>query len=218
MKRLFPLIILLIAGCASVETPAWTFASFNHLENYKQNFLIGKNDLADFHFQKAQEEIKKSGDIDILAKAFLTRSALLVAVLEAIPDQEYPRLADIRPMPENQHYFLFLQGSFPLVDGALIPEQYRDTLQAIRKGDLREIGAALAKIENPLSGLVATGVVVAAGYQDEYILQNAIDTASKNGWKRALLAYLRTIMTFYEKNAEVEKAARIRKVMELIKS
>lgn len=218
MKRLFPLIILLIAGCASVEIPAWTFASFNHLENYKQNFLIGKYDLADFHFQKAQEEIKKSGDIDILAKAYLTRSALHMAVLEAIPDQEYLRLADISPMPENQHYFLFLQGSFPLVDSALIPQQYRDTLQAIRNGQVREIGQVLAKIENPLSLLVATGLAVAAGYQDEQILQNAIDIASKNGWKRALLAYLSTIETFYEKNTEREKAARTRKVIELIKS
>ncbi len=65
---------------------------------------------------------------------------------------------------------------------------------------------------------MATGVVVAAGYHNESILQGAIDTASKNGWKRALLAYMRTIMTFYEKNAAEEKAARIRKVIELIKS
>ncbi len=218
MKRLLPLIILLVVGCASVEIPSWTFASFNYLENYKQNFLIGKDDMAELHFQKAEEEIKKSGDINILAKAYLTRSALHAAVLEPVPDREYLRLADIGTMAENRHYLLFLQGAFPRVDGSLIPEQYRDTLQAIRKGEIRVIGTALAKIENPLSRLVATGVVVAAGYQDENTLQNAIDTASKNGWKRALLAYLRTIQSFYEKNAEKDKAARIRKVIELIKS
>jgi len=60
--------------------PEWRTASFNHLEQYKKYFLSGREELAAIHFQKAIDEIKSSGNLSLLATAYLTGSALRAAV------------------------------------------------------------------------------------------------------------------------------------------
>lgn len=216
MKRLLLVTVIFVMGCATVEIPEWTSVSFNHLESYKKTFLAGGRDIAELHFQKANEEIKKSGDINLLVRAQLTRCALHAALLEAIPENDYLELEKLNPMPDNRQYFLFLRGDFHLVDSDRIPAQYRDSLKAIKLGDVKEIQQALLKIENDLSRLIACGLVVRYGRYNEAILQTAIDTASKNGWKGAILVYLTAMQQYHEKQSEPDKAARVRKLLELI--
>jgi len=217
MKRLLLLItLIIIAGCATVEIPEWRFASFNQLENFKNALLTGKRDSAELHFQKAVAEINKSGDINILARAQLTRCALHAALLQAIPVEDYLLLENLSPMPDNRQFLLFLRGDFHLVDPNRIPEQYRDSLRAIRQGGIKEVQQALLKIENDLSRLITVGLVVRYGSYNEAILQTAIDTASKNGWKGALMVYLAAMQHHHEKQNEPEKAARVEKLMKLI--
>ncbi len=216
------LIILLVTftvimGCATVDIPEWRSASFNQLESYKKAFLAGNRDIAELHFQKAEEEIKKSGDLNILARAHLTRCALHAAVGEAIAEDEFLKLDMLSPMPDNRHYFLFLRGDFHLVAPDRIPGQYRDSMRAIIRGDVKEIQQALLRIENDLSRLIATGLVVRYGRYNEAILQSAIDTASKNGWKGALLVYLVALEQHHKRQNEKEKAARVQKRIEAIK-
>src|SRR5512137_736782 len=105
MKRLFLLIIFcLIVSCGSQSVPDWKNTGFNQLESYKKNALIGKELIAESNFKKAADEIKRSGDLDTLAKAYMTKFGVHAALLESFRDDEYLEIEDISP---NQEYVNF---------------------------------------------------------------------------------------------------------------
>ena len=84
MRKIICLMLFtfLLVGCGSSKpVPEWTDASVNQLENYKKSYLSGKERIAEAYFDKAVDEIKSSGDLDILARAYLTKYAVQVAVL-----------------------------------------------------------------------------------------------------------------------------------------
>ncbi len=70
--------------------------------------------------------------------------------------------------------------------------------------------------EDPLSQLIAAGLVVRRHLENEPILQTAVSVASRNGWKRALLAWLERLWTFYEGTGETAKATATRQRIDLI--
>jgi hypothetical protein len=220
MKKLICLIAfgVLFIGCGSKPAPEWTNAAFNQLDNYKKNYLMGKDQMAERHFSKAIEEIKKSGDLDMLATAYLTRNALQVAVLEVIDDREYLRIDATQPLPQNRSFHKFLKGDLGRVEEKQLPGQYQDFFMAYRRGRLVDVTGELSKMEDPLSRLIAAGFLVQQDKCDEECLKITIDTASKNGWKKALLAYLERLQTFYETKKEMEKATIVRNKIELIKN
>jgi hypothetical protein len=220
MKKTLCLIILflLLGGCTSKPAPAWLAAGSEQLESYKRDFLTGGQPvITERHFQKAVEEIKKSGDLDLLGRAWLTKMALQVAVLGEIEEGEYGRIAAAQPVPANSNFYLFLKGDPAAVDGALLPGQYRSFLKALRDGDVIKTGKEIAAMEeDPLSQLIAVGLSVRRQIESEAILQLAVSAASRNGWKRALLAWLERLRTFYEASRDVAKAATIRQRIDLI--
>lgn len=218
MKRLLCLLAaILVTGCAGADIPAWSTAGFQHLESYKKAFLEGRDTAAEFHYRRAEEAIKRSGNIDILARARLTRFALHVAALKPFVEQEYLELERLKPLPETHNYFLFLRGDFQRLDPALLPEQYWEVSQGLRSGNIRETESAIRNIENPLSRLIATGLAVRQGYYNEAILKMAVATASENGWQKVLLVYLETKRQYYEQRNDPEKALGIKHWLRVIK-
>jgi hypothetical protein len=210
------LVLLLLAGCASRPAPEWIGASYNHLERYKEHYLRGNESLADKSFQKAFEEIKSSGDIDAMAKACLIKIAVRTAALEAFDDREYLRPAAVLPTLPYVHYYSFLKGSFEKVDVNELPGQYRHFLKALLTGNRIDIEREASLIEDPLSRLIAAGLIVRDRQESEALLNGAIETASRQGWKKPLLAYLTKLEIFYDSKKELKKAADVRKRLELI--
>ncbi|HET6460987.1 MAG TPA: hypothetical protein VFG29_09390 [Syntrophales bacterium] len=208
---------LLLLGCVSSKpAPDWTNASFNQLDNYKKSYLTGKGRIAEAYFNRAVDEIKSSGDLDILAKVYLTKYALHVAVLEPFDGSEYLKIDEVEPVGENGNFYNFLMGSFEKVDERLLPQQYAHFFKAFQGGNKDDIARGISDMDNPLSKLVAVGLLVKKNMYDERDLKLAIDTASQNGWKKALLAYMGRLQIFYEKNNKPDKAAVVREKMKLI--
>jgi len=210
--------LMLFAGCGSKPIPDWTNAAFNQLDNYKKNYLSGKVLIAELHFNKATEEIRKSGNFEILARAYLTKCAVQTAVLEKIDDREYLKIEAVHPSASNRNFHEFLKGNVDRVERNLLPEQYQGVFTAFRSGKNGAVTDEILKMEDPLSRLIAAGLVVQHNKHDERCLQVAIDTASRNGWKKALLVYLVKIQSFYENKKELEKAANTQKRIELIRN
>jgi hypothetical protein len=208
---------IILLGCGSKQIPDWKNASFNQLENYKKSYLGGKEQSAELYFNRAVDEIKKSGDLELVARAYLTKYAVHVAVIEAFDDGEYLRIDALQPVLQNSNFYNFLKGSFDTVDERLLPQQYDGFLRAFRKGNIEDIAHEISRIEDPLSKLIAVGLLVQKNMYDEGILKIAIDTASHNGWKRALLVYLDKLQSFYEMKKETQKAANIKQKIQLIK-
>ncbi|MDP1991665.1 MAG: hypothetical protein Q8K00_11640, partial [Syntrophales bacterium] len=127
------------------------------------------------------------------------------------------KIAAAQPVPANRNFYLFLTGDPAAVDGALLPAQYRSFLKTLRGGDVVKVEKAIAAIEeDPLSQLIAAGLSVRSQIESEAILQVAVSAASRNGWKRALLAWLERLRTFYEGKGDSAKAAAVRQRIDLI--
>ncbi len=208
---------ILLFGCGSKQIPDWLSVSFNQLENYKNNYLSGKDRIAELQFNKAVEEIRSSGNLEILGRAYLTKHAVQVAVLEVFDDTEYLKINALQPVLSNSNFHNFLKGSFDKVDESLLPGQYYGFLKALRKGNTEAISREISHMEDPLSKLIAVGLLVKMDNFGEMDLHYAIDTASRNGWKKAVLSYLNKLRAFYEKKGETEKAAATKRKIELLK-
>ena len=220
MKKVSLLIFcLLLAGCgASKPVPDWLKASYNQLEIYKKNFLSGKEKIAAVRFKGVLSEIKKSGDLEVLARTHLIRMALQTAALEDMEDGEYLKINDVHPSLPNHSFYVFLKGGTSQVDENLLPGQYLGFYRAMK----RDAGAAdclqeIGKMEDSLSQLVALGVLVRLRHYDESVLKKAVDISSAQGWKKALLAYLERLQNYYEEKKETAKALGIQQRIKLIR-
>jgi hypothetical protein len=219
MKRTLSIFVCLLAltGCSSHSVPDWKNIGYNQLENYKKNYLIGRDFIAETNFRKATDEIKNSGDLDTLAKTYLTKFGVQTAVLETFRDDEYLDIEEILPNPDYLNFFNFLRGIIAYVDGGRLPSRYRGVYHAIQAKDTAELERQINGIDDPLSRLIATGVAVKQQCYNESILKDAVDTASANGWRKPLLVYLAQLQLLYEKDKSAEKADKIRKTILLLK-
>lgn len=209
--------LLVLAGCSgSQPVPDWTYAGYNKLEDFKEASLAGRQAVADLHFQRALEEIKKSGDLRLLAMLHLNRYAVQTALLESFDDEDFRKLQALQPDPENAAFHAFLKGDFPRVDRRLLPPQYAATLADVLAEKRVLIPRDVRDIPDPLSRLVMTGRLVLSGCENEELLGEALATASRQGWKRALLVYLDRLQRYYEGKQENAKAAQIKERIKLI--
>jgi len=218
MKIFLFLCAFFLVGCGAKPIPEWKNVSFNQLESYKKNYLIGKVKIAELHFHKAIEEIKKSGDLEILSTAYLTKYAVNVAVLEDFDESDYLQIESVQQDPKSKNFYNFLKGLFDKVDERLLPREYRGFLKTFRYGMERDMEREIVSIEDPLSKLIAAGLLVRYYRYSEAILEAAAGTASKNGWKKAHVAYLEKLKSFYEAEKEMEKAANIQRKIQLIQN
>jgi hypothetical protein len=220
MKKIICIISvsILIAACGGTKTPTWFLASSQQMDRFEKNYLAGeKADITELNFSKAVEEIKKSGDLDRLEKAWLTRMALQIAALKEPDGGDYKKIEAVQPMPENGNYYIFLTGDIAKVDEALLPKQYQKFHKALAGKDSIGVGNAIAAMkDNPVSQLIAAGLAVRHQVESEAILQTAVETASVNGWKAALLAWLERMAAFYESKGEAAKANTVRQRIDLI--
>jgi len=212
------LMILLVSCGGSQPIPDWTYVSFNQMEDFKKAYLEGKAGTADLHFQRAVEEIKKSGDLNLLAKVYLNRYAVQVALLESFREDDFMKIQTAEPDPVNAAFYAFLKGNISQTDRNLLPPQYSQTVAEILAAKREDsLAKDVQKIEDPLSSLVMVGLLVLRyGYENEELLNGAVETASRQGWKKALLVYLNRLQAFYEQRQKGEKADKIKQKILLI--
>jgi hypothetical protein len=208
---------LLLAGCASKQIPDWESTGFKQLEIFRNSYLDGKERIAELHFQKAVEQMKRGGDLTMLSKAYLTKYAVRTALLEDMKGSDYLDIGTIDPDPENRNYFIFLKGNLSIVDEKLLARQYRPVVKAYIGGSQESIDQEIARMRDPLSRLIAIGIIVKKDRYDEATLQMAVNTASENSWRKTVLVYLDKLLSFYEAKNEKNKAEQLRLRIKLLK-
>ena len=217
-KVLWIAVFLLLAGCgASKPAPIWLSAGNSQLDNYKKHYLSDQDKIAAIEFNDALKEIKKSGDLELLARTHLIRMAVQTATLQDLVSAEYLKIEAVHPSPANRNFYVFLQGEIAQVDAKLLPAQYLGFVETLRRPGEGERLRAIEQMEDPVSQLIAVGILVRMGQENEAALQRAIATASAEGWKKALLVYLSRLKAYYAGKQEMSRALDIEQRINLIK-
>ena len=180
MKCLPLMIAALLAGCASKPLPPdWQANAKGALDASVDDYLKGHTAASNAEFREARAETTATGRPDHVAQVELVRCAAQVASLVF---EECPGYAALAPdaTPAQRAYAAYLAGQWDGLDVLLLPEQHRAVVA----------GGALENIADPLARLVAAGAQFKASRITPAGIALAVDTASTQGWRRPLLAWL----------------------------
>ena len=192
-----------LAACSSgPKPPDWQVEAKGSMERSVAAYMEGNSRVETAELARARSQLSRTGRPDLLATAELLHCATRVAslVFESCAGFESLRLDASRA---QQAYADYLRGQGQLQDVGLLPEAQRATAS----GD----APALKRIADPLSQLVAAGVLLQTGKASPPVIAQAIDTASSQGWRRPLLAWLGVQAQRAEQGGDTEEAARLRR-------
>jgi len=200
--------LLLLAACAGKPPPPdWQINAHRAVDAAVVAFLEGNARVEAAETARVRSEIARTGRADLLARAELMRCAARVASLVFEPCESFEALrADTAPA--ELAYADFLAGRLRPQDIALLPEPQRRVAAATTD---EAAATALATIDDPLSRLIAAGVLLQSGRASPPVLQNAVDTASSQGWRRPLLAWLKVQLLRAERAGATAEAEHLRR-------
>lgn len=172
-------LVAALSGCAGKPLPpAWEGDAKSSLDGFTDDFLRGDSAAADAEFARARRASASTGRFDVVAQAELVRCGVKAAAL-AYDCTGFAALA-ADATPAQRAYAAYLDGRWQGLDAALLPAQHRAVVT----------GGALAGVADPLARLVAAAALLKAGRLVPADIALAVDTASSQGWRRPLLAWL----------------------------
>lgn len=199
-----------LAGCAGNRMiPDWQINAHGALKSSIMAYLVGNSKLATIEFSRARREISSTGRADLMARAELMRCAAQVASLEFNNCEPFQMMLQ-DAAAEERAYADYLGGNWVGLDTELLPAQHRAVLTVT--------GGTLNAIEDPLSRLVAAGVLLRKGILAPEDITIVVQTASDQGWRRPLLAWLGVAIRRAEQSNDKEEVLLIQRRINLISS
>lgn len=222
-----------LAGCASGPPPRnWQINAYEAQETALDTWLQGNDKLAEVEFARARDAVASSARLDLLARLTLGRCAAQIASLTSLPAADNLFCPEFVPLKvdaraEEKAYFDYLSGHWQGITPALLPAQYRPLLAlaptppgaaasaktdpAGKAAPLAADAQVLTAISDPLSRLVACGVLLQRGQLSPDGIALAVETASSQGWRRPLLAWLGVQGQRAEATGNAELAAKVKR-------
>ena len=201
MKRASLIAALLLAACTTQPPqPAWRADAQSALDGFTDAYLAGASAAARTEFARARAGAAGTGDAAAVGQVELVRCAVQTASLDVDDCTGFAALA-LDATPAQRAYAAYLAGRWQGLDVALLPEQHRAVVS----------GGAIAPIADPLARLVAAGAALRAGKLTPDGIGSAIATASTQGWRRPLLAWLGVAIRRAEALGDTAEVARLRR-------
>jgi hypothetical protein len=200
-----------LAACSSTPpAPDWQMNAKGALERSVEAYLAGNSRVEAAEFARAKSEVARTGRADLMARIELTRCAARVA---SLVQDECEGFEKLRPdaAPAERAYADYLAGRAE-ADASLLPPQHRAT--AARSAD----ASAIQSIADPVSKLIAAGVIFRRGEASPALLDSAVEIASAQGWRRPLLAWLGVQLIRADKAADAGEADRLRRRIALVEN
>ena len=191
-------LIVSVAGCSSgPKVPDWKINAIGHVERFLVEIGGGEGGIE--HRQETPRAVVEAlaGDVHV------------VGVEHAVDEAcRHPLRADAGDA--ERAYADYLDGRMlTAAQAALLPEHHR----AVATG---AASAALPPADDPLGRLVAAGVLLRRTQASPAVVDQAVDTASQQGWRRPLLAWLGVQARLAEQRGDAPEAARIKRRMDLV--
>ena len=200
--------VCLLTACASQPpTPDWQLEAKSAMDRAVAAYLEGDSRIEQAEVARARAALARTGRADLLANAELLRCATRVAsgVFEACTAFEALRADATAP---QRAYADYLRGQLQPQDAALLPDAQR----GVAAGNT----AAVLGQKDPLSQLVAAGVLLQAGKGSNALSEAAVNTASAQGWRRPLLAWLGLQLKQAEQGGQTADITRLQRRIALI--
>lgn len=219
MKQVTALLAcVLLTACASgPPVPDWKMTAQSSLERFESAYLSGDARVEQAEFERARAQVGSTGKFELIARVELLRCAARVAslALDACPGFEALR-SDAGEA--DRAYADYLLGKVQPGQIALLPEAQRAPAAAASDTAASDTAAAdaVAAIREPLSRLVAAGVLLRANRATPALLDTAVATASDQGWRRPLLAWLGVQRLRLEQAGQLDAAQRIARRMDVV--
>ena len=209
------LLVLCAAACACSNAPPaspWQADAHGALQGFTSAYLAGDTRVAESELARARRALSATGRVELVAQAELIGCAARTASLQFEPCTGFDALA-ADAGPAARAYAAYLSGRVEGIDASLLPAHHRAVLAA--KAD-NAASDRLGGIEEPLARLVAAGVLLKRSEITPAEIARAVETASAQGWRRALLAWLGVQAQRAEQAGAQQDAARIRRRMALV--
>ena len=193
---------MLLPACSSTpKTADWQLEAKGSMERSVAAYLEGNARIDAAELARARSQLSRTGRAELLGNAELLHCATRVAslVFEACTGFENLR---VDAAPAQVAYANYLRGQALQQDMALLPA----TQRALAIG-----GAGVPGAADPLSRLVAAGVLLQTGEVTPAVITQAIEAASSQGWRRPLLAWLGVQAQRAEQAGDAQEAARIKR-------
>ena len=213
-KALAAISVIALAACSSQPpAPDWALAAESATQKATAAYLQGQQRVEALQWQKARDAVASTGQPALAAKVELMRCAAQVASLEWDDCPAYEALAQ-DAAKEDQAYARYLQGRAQPADIELLPEAQRSVARQLGSAG----GIASVEIKDPLSNLVAAGVQLRSGRASPALLQQAVDAASAQGWRRPLMAWLLLQLKSEQQAGNSDKAAQLERRLKLLQA
>jgi len=201
MRTAVILACALLSACVSKPlAPDWQADAKGALDASVDDYLKGHTGASHSEFRSARLATTSTGRPDYVVQVELVRCAAQVASLEFDDCPGYAALA-AEATPEQRAYADYLYGRWQGLDAALLPEQHRPVL----------VTGLVGAVADPLARLVAAGAAFKAGRITPEGIAQAVDTASNQGWRRPLLAWLGVQVQRAEAAGDAQEAQRLRR-------
>lgn len=204
------LLALLLAACSTKpKTPDWQESASDSLKRYTTAYLKGDARVAVAELARARKEVASTGDAGYVARVELTRCAVQLASLVLDACSGFEAVSADSPAAERA-YAAYLAGRATPAEIALLPSQHRGIA-----GGREDVGA-LPPADDPVARLVAAGVLFRMGRASPQLLDTAVETASQQGWRRPLMAWLGVQLQRAERAGAKDEAERLRRRMAIL--
>ena len=215
-RALAAISVMALSACGNqIPAPDWALSAEAAAQKASQAYLQGQQRVEALQWQKARDAVASTGQPALAAKLELMRCAAQVASLDWNNCPAYEALAQDAGKPE-QAYARYLQASPQAGDIELLPEAQRGVARQLLGGGAA--GTALAEIKDPLSRLVAAGALLRGGAADPALLQQGVDTASAQGWRRPLMAWLLLQLKAAQQGGDAEQQAQLQRRLKLLET
>jgi len=212
-RSVVPVFAAALAACSSGPPPPdWQLQGRPAIDAAIRMDLDGDTAAARREFERGRALLARTGQPALVARAELMRCAARVASLDFAACDGFERWRADAPAAE-QAYADHLAGK--LLDPeriALLPPAQRAVAAAITS----KTPAPVQAIEDPQSRLIAAALLLRARLADPATLTLATDTASAQGWRRPLLAWLEVLAYRAEQAGATDEAQRLRRRIELV--
>lgn len=203
---------LALLGCANhPPVPDWQMTADSAAQRAVAAFLQGNQRLEKLEFERARAATARTGDPVLLARMELLRCAAQGASLQIGPCAAFEALRPDAGAPE-QAYADYLAGHLDASQITLLPAAQQSVAASANPA------AALQAITDPLSRLVAASVLLQTGRADPAVMALAVDTASAQGWRRPLLAWLLLQSKSAQAAGDAEEVARLQRRIAIVEA